>query len=122
MIYLTMKIHLIKRETIEEYMITQARSRPSFEEWLEKMKAADWQIPEDIKRTFNSADLLGNGSYRVVFNIAGNNFRMIAKYWFGTSKVHLYINGSALMRNIQPYVKKNYNIRWMIINGIIWKH
>src|SRR5580692_2145117 len=86
-----MKVHLIKRETIEYYMINQARSRPSFEEWLEKIKRANWQTPEDIQRTFNSADLLANGCYRVVFDIAGNNFRMIAKYWFGTSKVHLYI-------------------------------
>jgi mRNA interferase HigB len=86
-----MKIHLIKRGTIEEYMITQARSRPSFEEWLEKIRVADWQIPEDINRTFSSADLLGNGCCRVVFNIAGNNFRMIVKYWFGASKIHLYI-------------------------------
>jgi mRNA interferase HigB len=38
-----MKVHLIKRETIEEYAIDQARSRPSFEEWLEKVKRADWQ-------------------------------------------------------------------------------
>jgi mRNA interferase HigB len=86
-----MKIHLVKRETIEEYMIRQARSRTSFEDWLEKVKSADWITPEDINETFNSADLLGNGSDRVVFNIAGNNFRMIAKYWFGISKVHLYL-------------------------------
>jgi mRNA interferase HigB len=43
-----MKVHLIKRETIEEYVIDQARSRSSFEEWLEKIRRADWQIPEDI--------------------------------------------------------------------------
>jgi len=72
-----MKVHLIKRETIEEYVIEQARSRPSFEEWLEKIKRTDWQIPEDIMATFNSADLLGNGCDRVVFDIAGNNFRMM---------------------------------------------
>ncbi len=69
-----MKVHLIKRETIEDYIIDHARSRPSFEEWLEKIKRADWQIPEDIMDTFNSADLLGKGCHRVVFDIAGNNF------------------------------------------------
>ena len=47
--------------------------------------------PDDIHKTFNSADLLGNGSDRVVFDIAGNNYRLICKYWFGHSKVHLYI-------------------------------
>jgi mRNA interferase HigB len=34
---------------------------------------ADWNEPGDISETFRSADLLGNGSNRVVFDIAGNN-------------------------------------------------
>jgi mRNA interferase HigB len=38
-----------------------------------------------------SADLLGNGSNRIVFNIAGNNYRMICKYHFGKTRVHLSI-------------------------------
>jgi mRNA interferase HigB len=86
-----MKIHLIRRETIEEYMTGQARSRSSFEDWLEKIRNADWSGPGDINETFNSADPLGKGSDRVVFDIEGNNYRMICKYWFGNSRVHLYI-------------------------------
>jgi len=42
--------------------------------------------------TFNSADILGNGSERVVFNIGGNKYRMICKYHFGETKVHLFVN------------------------------
>jgi mRNA interferase HigB len=86
-----MKVHLIKRETIEEYMVVQARSRSSFEEWLEKTRRADWHRPDDINATFNSADLLGNGSNRIVFDVAGNNYRIICKYWFGNTRIHMYI-------------------------------
>ena len=52
---------------------------------------ADWSKPGDITETFGSADLLGNGSDRVVFDIAGNNYRLICKYHFGLTRVHLYI-------------------------------
>lgn len=52
---------------------------------------ADWTEPGDITETFRLADLLGNGSDRVVFDIAGNNYRMICKYHFGATRVHLYI-------------------------------
>ena len=52
---------------------------------------ADWTEPGDITKTFGSADLLGNGSDRVVFDIAGNNYRMICKYHFAVTRVHLYI-------------------------------
>ena len=86
-----MKIHLIRKETIEEYASHNARSRLSLQDWLSKLKYADWEIPENIQETFNSADLLGNGSERVVFDIGGNNYRMICKYWFGASRVHLYV-------------------------------
>ena len=86
-----MKIHLIRKETIKGYIRTHARSRTSFEDWLEKIKHADWEQPGDIKRTFNSADLLGKGSNRVVFDVAGNNYRMICQYAFGERQVHLFV-------------------------------
>lgn len=86
-----MKIHLIRRETVDTYKKQNAQSRVSFEEWLVKLKYADWVIPEDIQSTFPSADLLGKGSNRVVFDIGGNKYRLIAKYAFGDTQVHLFI-------------------------------
>lgn len=85
-----MRVHLIKKETIESYAKGNARSRGSLQDWLSKLKYADWNDPEDIQCTFNS-DLLGNGSSRVVFDIGGNNYCMICKYWFGLTNVHLYV-------------------------------
>jgi mRNA interferase HigB len=86
-----MKVHLIRKETIEHFARQNARSRSSFQEWLTKLKYADWENPEDIQATFSSADLLGNGSDRVVFDIGGNNYRMICRYWFGTTRIHVYV-------------------------------
>ena len=86
-----MKVHLIRIETIENYVLSNARSRPSFEDFLEKLKHANWLKPLDMKNSFGAADLLGTGSNRVVFDIAGNAYRMICKYAFGERKVHLFI-------------------------------
>ena|SRR5579871_822101 len=86
-----MKVHLIRKETIEAFAKRNAQSRVSFDEWLIKLKYADWEEPTDIQATFSSADLLGNSSNRVVFNIGGNKYRMIGKYAFGDKKVHLFI-------------------------------
>ncbi len=58
--------------------------------WLNLLKHADWEEPAHIIKTFATADLLGNGSNRVVFNIAGNNYRVICKYHIG-NRVHLYV-------------------------------
>lgn len=86
-----MKVRLVKKKTIEDYILGNARSRSSFRIWLTSLKFADWNEPNDILKTFGSADLLGKGSSRVVFDIAGNNYRMIGKYLFGETKAHLYI-------------------------------
>lgn len=86
-----MKVHLIKKQTIVEYALRNARSRASFEEWLEKLKNADWEKPTDMKETFSATDLLGKSSNRIVFDIGGNAYRMICKYAFGDKHVHLFI-------------------------------
>ena len=86
-----MKVHLIRKETIEEFARENARSRPSFEEFMEKLKNADWEKPTDMKETFGATDLLGRGSNRAVFNIGGNTYRVIC------------------MRRIPGYVMTSYN-------------
>lgn len=86
-----MRVHLIKKQSIEDFVLSNARSRRSFETWLSVIKRVDWKEPNEIISTFNNADILGKGSNRVVFNIGGNNYRMICKYHFGSTKVHLFV-------------------------------
>ena len=87
----TLKIHLIRKETIEEFAGQNAQSRASLTEWLNKIKLASWNKPADMQVTFRTADLLGKGSNRVVFDIAGNSYRMICKYAFGDKQTHLFV-------------------------------
>lgn len=86
-----MKVHLIKKQSIEDFVLKNARSRASFEIWLSIIKQVDWSEPSNIISTYNSSDILGKSSSRVVFNIGGNKYRMICKYHFGNAKVHLFI-------------------------------
>jgi len=87
-----MRVHLIRKETIEDFARHNVQSRGPFGEWLTKIKHADWDEPADMQDTFSSADLLGNGSSRVVFDIGGNKYRMICKYAFGDKQVHLFVS------------------------------
>lgn len=86
-----MKVHLIKKQTVEDFVHQHARSKSSFALWLTALGYADWHKPEDIQATFGAADLLGNGTSRVVFDIGGNNYRLIARYAFGQRQAHLFI-------------------------------
>jgi len=86
-----MRVHLIRKQTIEDHVLEHSTSRTGYKIWLGLLKGADWYVPKDIMATFGTADLLGNGSDRVVFNIGGNKYRLICKYVFGRSKVHLFV-------------------------------
>ena len=43
--------------------------------WYRQVRAADWASPADVKRDIRSATILKDG--RVVFNIAGNKYRIV---------------------------------------------
>ena len=45
------------------------------EAWHSEAIKANWKTPQDIKKQFRSASIIKNS--RVVFNIAGNRYRLI---------------------------------------------
>jgi mRNA interferase HigB len=44
--------------------------------WYRHTLKADWAAPTDVKQDFGNASILKDG--RVVFNIAGNKYRLVA--------------------------------------------
>jgi len=102
-----MRVHLIKKSTIEQFAGENARSVSSCKLWLAKLKAAEWSEPADLKKTFPAADLLGKSSKRAVFDLGGNNYRIICKYWFTNTKVHLYVKWIGTHAQYDEICKKN---------------
>jgi mRNA interferase HigB len=45
--------------------------------WFREAANADWASPAAIKAAFGSASIVGNN--RVVFNIAGNKYRLVVR-------------------------------------------
>jgi mRNA interferase HigB len=43
--------------------------------WYRQIRAADWANPSEVKQAIRSASILKDG--RVVFNIAGNKYRIV---------------------------------------------
>ena len=86
-----LKTHIIKISSIKEFVLLHPDSDVSLNEWVNNVKVSNWQKPDDIKKTFATADLLGNNSSRIIFNIGGNKYRLIVKYYFGEKQVHLFI-------------------------------
>lgn len=87
-----MKIHLIKKRSVIEYVKNNPNAEKPFDNWFKVLSGARWRKPSDILFSFRSADILGRGTNRVVFDLGGNNYRCICTYKFGKQFVHLFIN------------------------------
>jgi mRNA interferase HigB len=55
--------------------------------WYRQVRQADWAKPADVKRDVRSASILRDG--RVVFNIAGNKYRIVV--WINNPYRVVYI-------------------------------
>ena len=102
-----MKVHLIKLRTIQNYIRANSSSQSAFVIWVNFIKSAHWKNPREILLTFRTADILGKGTNRVVFNIGGNKYRMICTYFFGKKYVHLYVNWIGTHSEYDEICKQN---------------
>jgi len=60
--------------------------------WLKVMEACNAQNLSELKQTFNSADYVPK-TY-TVFNVGGNNYRIVAQVFYGTQQVNVQFVGT----------------------------
>lgn len=69
-------MRIISERTIRLYYERNPAAKTVLQDWAARVKKAQWKNFADIKQTFNSVDAVGNQHY--VFNIKGNDFRLVA--------------------------------------------
>ena len=61
-------------------------------DWYTKVTKADWKNLTDIRNDFNNVDFVGNDRY--VFDIGGNNFRVVVIVIFLSHMVYIRFIGT----------------------------
>ena len=85
-------MRVIAKSKIIEYCINNKEAEVALEEWYQKTSIAEWTCFADMKKTFNSVDNVGNQHY--VFNIRGNNYRLIVVIKFTIKTVLIRFIGT----------------------------
>jgi mRNA interferase HigB len=82
-------VRIIKPSRIREFAGRHPAAASSLDRWLEAAAAARWRSLVDVRGLFRSADevKVGSGRTVVVFNIAGNRFRLITAIHYNLQKV-----------------------------------
>lgn len=80
-------MRVVSKKKIVDYYTIHATSKTALEEWHKKVTKANWSSLNELKQDFLSADYVGNN--RVVFNIKGNDFRLIAIIIYVSKKLYV---------------------------------
>lgn len=87
-------MRIIAVSTLRQFWRQQGRADAEMplRAWVHIVRAADWSRPNDVKLVFGSADLLANG--RVVFDIGGNKYRLVAAVHYRGKRVYVRFIGT----------------------------
>lgn len=67
-------------------------AREPLEAWYREVKQEQWSSPTDVKAKYRSASILQGG--RVIFNIAGNKYRLVVKINYPTQIIYIRFVGT----------------------------
>jgi len=85
-------MRVIAHRTIVEYGKQHANAKTPLDIWYKTTKTAKWKDFRDMKKTFNSADFVGNQRY--VFDIKGNDYRLVGKVLFAQQIIYIRFIGT----------------------------
>ncbi len=68
-------MNVISKRTLVKFFERHPQAKTPLEVWYADARKAEWQSPEDIKAIYASASFIADN--RVVFNIKGNDYRLI---------------------------------------------
>ncbi|MBL1212409.1 MAG: type II toxin-antitoxin system HigB family toxin [Ignavibacteriae bacterium] len=69
---------IVAKKTLIEFWKRYSNSEQYLKTWYSTAKSSNWRTPTGVKKTYANASIIGDN--RVVFNIKGNDYRLIVKF------------------------------------------
>jgi len=73
-------VRIIAKRTLRDFWTKHADSEQQLKAWYRETEKTEWDNINDLKKDYPSASILQDN--RIVFNIKGNNYRLIVKFSF----------------------------------------
>lgn len=84
-------MRIIARRTLWEFWERHPDAEQALRAWYQDAQHAEWKAPTDIRQTYTTASIIANN--RVVFNIRGNNYRLVVAINYDFSIVYIRFIG-----------------------------
>jgi mRNA interferase HigB len=71
-------VRIIAISTLRKFWEKNGDAEEPLKAWFQEVKSSDWTTPHQVKAMYRNASVIGGN--RIVFNIAGNKYRLIMKF------------------------------------------
>ena len=85
-------MRIFTEKALKEYAEANPAARTALQVWSKAVKKSDWKNFADVKKTFNSVDAIGGQRY--VFNVKGNEYRIVAVIKFTVGFLYVRFIGT----------------------------
>jgi mRNA interferase HigB len=85
-------MRVIALKHIRDFYVRHPQAAQALKAWSQEARNASWKTPQDIKQRYSSASFLGRN--RVVFNIKGNEYRLVAAIAYQFEAVYIKFIGT----------------------------
>jgi mRNA interferase HigB len=85
-------MRVLTKKRLREYWERHPQAEQPLKRWHDYVRKAEWSSPADVKQSYRTADILSDN--RVVFNIGGNNYRLIVKIEYRFQDVYVRFIGT----------------------------
>lgn len=85
-------MRIISKKPLREFWIKYPDAEQPLKSWHSVVRSARWCTPAEVKVVFRNASLVGNN--RVVFNIAGNKYRLVVFVKYSIQSVYVRFIGT----------------------------
>ena len=85
-------MRIFTEQVANEYAEKHPKSKVALQDWVQKVKKSEWSCFVSIKKAFNIVDNIGKQRY--VFNIKGDDFRLVAVIKFTIRFVYIRFIGT----------------------------
>jgi mRNA interferase HigB len=85
-------VHIVAVKYLRAFWEKNPDSEQSLKSWVDEAKTASWSQPAQIKEQYRSASILKNK--RVVFNIKGNDYRLVVSVAYHYQAVYVKFIGT----------------------------
>jgi mRNA interferase HigB len=85
-------MRIIAKKALREFWLRHADAEEPLLAWYREVEQADWDTPMKVKEKYRSASIVGGN--RVVFNIKGNDYRLVVKINYPYRVVYIRFVGT----------------------------